>query len=583
VDSDEDASMDQSSSPAVTPEYSAYISPDEMRDATKRMASLQIAKRVLPGSSGSNGSEKMDERPSDSSSGSFVRRSDATVAGSVEPSGTPSVRGQPKLTDFTMLRVVGKGSFGKVILVRKKHGGDEEKLYAMKVLKKRELVRRRQIQRTKTERLVLGTSSHPFITKLHYAFQNEEKLFMVMDFCAGGELFFHLSRYRRFPERVARFYAAELTLALEHLHSRDVVYRDLKPENVFLQDNGHIKLGDFGLAKAGVKEPAAGAKSMCGTPEYMAPEVLNRVGHGKTVDWWGLGMITYEMLTGLPPWYTRNRQKLFYRLRHAPLKVPTYMSRMSAIFIAQLLNRDASKRLGANGSGEVKDQEFFAYGSIDFEALMTLSMAPPIRPMEPRPSSEQIRNALKDDGASDDGHQGHAEDDLSVQNFDPQFARLALSSSMSVSSDTGSNSRPTTPVVFDDFSFDGSVNAPVGRKRNGSGSSSGSQGFWDADLNGQHEAEVTLKTPRGSINVLVSEDLDPPSDEETESKSDGRTRVKSHREEQEDDPDGEVAEGTQDALLSDAFGEAQDTEEQSMDVRPPLAPQEQSIFGLSWR
>jgi serine/threonine protein kinase len=159
------------------------------------------------------------------------------------------------------------------VLVRKKYGEETNGLYAMKVLRKSHLVKRKQIERTKTERRVLSLVNHPFIMALHYAFQSGEKLYLVLDYCPGGELFFHLSRYRRFPERVARFYAAELLLALGHLHSHGIIYRDLKPENVLLDAEGHVKLGDFGLAKDGITSPTQGAHSMCGTPEYMAPEV----------------------------------------------------------------------------------------------------------------------------------------------------------------------------------------------------------------------------------------------------------------------------------------------------------------------
>jgi serine/threonine protein kinase len=136
----------------------------------------------------------------------------------------------------------------------------------MKILKKEYLKKRRQVERTQTERKVLQAVNHPFIMKMHYAFQSEDKLFFVLDYCAGGELFFHLSRFRRFPERVARFYTSELLLAIGHLHKRGIIYRDLKPENVLIDADGHIKLGDFGLAKTGIDHPCEGALSMCGTP-----------------------------------------------------------------------------------------------------------------------------------------------------------------------------------------------------------------------------------------------------------------------------------------------------------------------------
>ena len=149
-----------------------------------------------------------------------------------------------------------------------------------------------------------------------------------------------LSRHKRFSEGWTRFYTAELLLALEHLHSRGIIYRDLKPENILLDSQGHVKLGDFGLAKLNVRHACEGAKSRVGTPEYMAPEVIQKQSHGFTVDYWGLGMLVYEMMTGLPPWYTTDRPKLFRRLRSAPLDIPTYFSQSSASYVSALLERN---------------------------------------------------------------------------------------------------------------------------------------------------------------------------------------------------------------------------------------------------
>jgi serine/threonine protein kinase len=247
----------------------------------------------------------------------------------------------------------------------------------MKILKKSHLVRRRQIERTRTERKVLSAVNHPFIMKLHYAFQSPDKLYLVLDYCPGGELFFHLSRFRRFPERVARFYAAELLLALGHLHKRGIIYRDLKPENVLLDADGHVKLGDFGLAKAGIRHAYEGATSMCGTPEYMAPEVLAQQGHGFCVDYWGLGMLTYEMMTGLPPWYTTDRAKLFRRLRSAPLDIPPYFSAQSASFTSALLERNPRRRLGVTGIRAAMENDFFK--SISWRALYGRRVEAPVR------------------------------------------------------------------------------------------------------------------------------------------------------------------------------------------------------------
>ncbi len=153
------------------------------------------------------------------------------------------------------------------MLVQKRAGYERGGLFAMKMLRKTHLLKRGQIERTRTERRVLAKVNHPFIMKLHFAFQSDEKLFLVLDYCAGGELFFHLSRHRRFPEHYTRFYTAELLLALGHLHSHGIIYRDLKPENILLDSDGHVKLGDFGLAKTGIQHPYKGATSLCGTPE----------------------------------------------------------------------------------------------------------------------------------------------------------------------------------------------------------------------------------------------------------------------------------------------------------------------------
>jgi len=310
--------------------------------------------------------------------------------------------------DFDLIRVIGKGSFGKVTLVRKK---SDLKLYAMKVLSKPNIVRRKQVEHTRTERRVLGTINHPNIVKLHYAFQTKEKLYFVLDYAAGGELFFHLSRMKKFPEHFARFYSAQIASALDALHKIGVVYRDLKPENILLDAEGHIKLADFGLAKENVNEAARGATSLCGTPEYLSPEVLDRQGHGTAVDWWNLGMVTYEMLTGLPPWYTTDKQKLFERLRNAPLKFPYYVSKPAASFIHGLLQRNPEVRLGSKGGEEVFRHRFFA--DIDWVALKHREMIPPFDPCRQ--------------------HDGDADTD----NFEKEFTQMPINSV----DNNGSNSR----------------------------------------------------------------------------------------------------------------------------------------------
>jgi len=313
-------------------------------------------------------------------------------------------------------------------------GRERGQLYAMKILRKTHLVKRRQIERTRTERKVLALVDHPFIMKLHFAFQSEDKLYLVLDYCPGGELFFHLSRFRRFPERVARFYSAELLLALGHLHKRGIIYRDLKPENVLLDAEGHVKLGDFGLAKAGISHPLEGAMSMCGTPEYMAPEVLAQQGHGFCVDYWGLGMIVYEMMTGLPPWYTTDRAKLFRKLKSAPLDIPTFFSVYATSCVSALLDRDPARRLGVTGIRTAMEHEFFR--NISWRSLYSRKVEAPIRPCEGWKAPEAIGNGddallSHPDPASDFAmiaEMNSRDLEVATQNFDHQFTRMPVES-----------------------------------------------------------------------------------------------------------------------------------------------------------
>ncbi|PHJ26047.1 agc kinase [Cystoisospora suis] len=278
--------------------------------------------------------------------------------------------------DFVLLKVIGKGSYGKVMLVQFKQDG---RVYAMKMLRKEAVIRRNQVEHTRTERDVLAWVSHPFIVQLHYAFQTRKKLYFVLEYCPGGELFFHLSRAGRFTECRVRFYSAEVLLALEHLHSYNIVYRDLKPENVLLDDQGHVRLTDFGLSKEGVEDNVS-ARSLCGTPEYLAPEILNQRGHGKAVDWWSLGALIYEMLTGLPPFYSGDRERLFENIRSSELQYPTYMSAVAVDLLKRLLQRDPDKRLGGGplDAEEIKTHPFYA--SVDWSALRRKQVRPPFRP-----------------------------------------------------------------------------------------------------------------------------------------------------------------------------------------------------------
>lgn len=222
------------------------------------------------------------------------------------------VEHEEKLTvqDFDLLKVVGKGAFGKVMLVRKKNGKAGGQIFAMKVLSKSVIVAKGQEEHTKSERAILCEIRHPFIVQLRFAFQSEDKLYLVTDYYNGGSLFYHLRKSRAFPEERAKFYGAQLLSALDHLHSQHIIYRDLKLENVLMDNLGNIALTDFGLSKQNIDQ-SNGATTFCGTAEYIAPELLKGQRYGAAVDWWSFGILLYEMMTGRTPFYDKNRKVIY--------------------------------------------------------------------------------------------------------------------------------------------------------------------------------------------------------------------------------------------------------------------------------
>jgi len=281
------------------------------------------------------------------------------------------------LDDFEMLKVIGRGSFGKVMQVRKK---GSETIYAMKILKKKAIIQRNQVEHTLAERKILEALKHPFLMTLRYAFQTETKLYFVLDYYTGGELFFHLKKKRRFTEPEARIIVAEVGLALGHLHSLDVIYRDLKPENVLLDNEGHACLTDFGLSKD-LGPDSQTTKTFCGTPEYLAPEIVLNKGHSKPVDWWALGILLYELCVGIPPFYSQNVNEMYRLIREAPLRFPPALSSPIKQVIARLLKRDPQRRLGSGPRDidEIKEQQFFS-DYIDWDLLYRKEITPHYRP-----------------------------------------------------------------------------------------------------------------------------------------------------------------------------------------------------------
>ncbi|XP_020293158.1 ribosomal protein S6 kinase 2 beta [Pseudomyrmex gracilis] len=283
---------------------------------------------------------------------------------------------------FELLKVLGQGSFGKVFLVRKIVGKDSGTLYAMKVLKKATLKVRDRV-RTKMERNILVDVEHPFIVRLQYAFQTEGKLYLILDFLRGGDLFSRLNKEVMFTEDDVKFYLAELALALDHIHKLGIIYRDLKPENILLDTEGHISLTDFGLSK----QPLDDSKtySFCGTVEYMAPEIVNRKGHTFTADWWSFGVLMFEMLTGALPFQGATRKETMTQILKAKLGMPLNISPEAQALLRVLFKRNPANRLGSGGTEEIKNHIFFA--TIDWDALYKKEIKPPFKP------------AIKDDDA----------------------------------------------------------------------------------------------------------------------------------------------------------------------------------------
>ena len=274
---------------------------------------------------------------------------------------------------FTCLALLGRGSFGSVYLVEKKNS---KMLYAMKVLNKNLIMNQNIVKYAMTERNVLSITSHPFIVKLNYAFQTNDKLFLILDYCPGGDLAEHLLKEKRFKEQRAKIYLCEVILALGDLHKHDIIFRDLKPDNVVLDAKGHALLTDFGLSKEGVYDGNI-TKSFCGSIAYLAPEMLKRKGHGKAVDWYLLGVLFYEMLVGIPPYFTDNQEMIFKNIEKGDLQIPKFVSDKAKTLLKALLKKEPEERLGSkNDVEEIKAHEYFR--DINWNDVYDRKLSPPI-------------------------------------------------------------------------------------------------------------------------------------------------------------------------------------------------------------
>ena len=305
-----------------------------------------------------------------------------------------------ELDDFQIMKVLGRGTFGKVCLVQYK---PTKEYYAMKSLKKDVLLDMDQVQSTILEKKILQSLDHPFLVGMVFCFQTEERIYFIMPFIRGGELFQHLRTEKFFKEDKARFYAASMGVALEYLHNHGIVYRDIKPENILIGEDGYLKLIDFGMAK--MLKGNEKAMSFCGTPEYLAPEIITGEGHNRAADWWSYGILLFEMLCGIPPFYCENTERMYDLITNAELRFPKriQLSENAKDLIKKLLIKKQDKRLGVEkGFEEIKSHPFFQ--GFDFNALLAKKLEAPFIPV------------LKDS--------------LDVGNFDEEFTSEEIATSV---------------------------------------------------------------------------------------------------------------------------------------------------------
>jgi len=271
-----------------------------------------------------------------------------------------------KMEDFDLGSILGAGSFGRVHVAKHIPTG---KVCAVKILSKAKIIQTKQVQHVKQERDILSTINHPHIVNLLGYFQDSKCLYLVLEYVCGGEFFTHLRNVGRLANDTARFYAAEVLLAFEYLHSRDIIYRDLKPENLLLDSRGHIKIADFGFAK----KIEYRTYTLCGTPDYLAPEIILNKGHGKAVDWWAFGILIFEMLAGFPPFYEEDPMRTYQRILRGEIEFPSHFSRHARDIVRSLLQADLTKRYGnlKDGVKDIKSQPWF--DGVDWDGVNSVT------------------------------------------------------------------------------------------------------------------------------------------------------------------------------------------------------------------
>ncbi|KAL5965700.1 cAMP-dependent protein kinase catalytic subunit alpha, partial [Taenia solium] len=278
-----------------------------------------------------------------------------------------------QLSDFTCIKTVGTGSFGRVCLAQHKHN---RRHYAIKILQKAKIVKLKQVEHTLNEKKILSCINFPFIVALKTFFKDNSNLYMALEFINGGELFSLIRREGKFREDTARFYGAQVVLALQYLHSMDIAYRDLKPENLLIDKHGYLKLTDFGFAKV-VK---GRTWTLCGTPEYLAPEIILSKGYSRAVDWWAAGVLIFEMIAGYPPFFADQALQVYEKIVAGKVRFPFFMSTDARALLTNLLQGDTTKRYGnmRNGVADIQSHVWFA--GIDWVDILDRKVEPPYVP-----------------------------------------------------------------------------------------------------------------------------------------------------------------------------------------------------------
>jgi len=275
---------------------------------------------------------------------------------------------------FAEARILGCGAFGRVKLVQH---ATTQKTYAVKIQSKRAIMDNNLQDHILNERLILLQLKHPFILSFHGAFKDECNIYFVLELLLGGELFTHLRAKGQFDEPAAKFYGAQVLTAFAHIHSKKIAYRDLKPENLVLNKAGYIKIVDFGLAKV----VDGKTWTLCGTPDYLAPEIILNEGHDKAVDYWALGVLIFEMVSGMPPFYADDPMEVYEKILSATMVIPSHFSKNLSDLVRKLLKIYQSKRLGNGKGGCTAIQKHKWFSSFDFDGLLRGDLTPPVVPV----------------------------------------------------------------------------------------------------------------------------------------------------------------------------------------------------------